>query len=454
MGGDRPLSKRPWAGDRLLSKRQRRSGVIDSPWSCITGMFYRGMLGAAAALVFAVGCSGGTDAASASRPVPAGSAGSTSIDAPRGVSGGGQSSIETGNSGAGGPSGNPACATASAAATLIKQPVDIILVLDNSGSMEDELDAVEKNINVNFANILQQSGVDYRVILISRHRKEARTESEEASTSICVSSPLSALATCPAPQPVNSERFFQYSIKVESENSFDRILSTYNKKDTFDLTKVGWSEWLRPGAKKVFLEMTDDNAALAVDSFVQKLTALVPANFGTETNPNFVFHSIIGIQEKTPASSPYQPDEPIQTATCSGGGDTVANAGVGYQELSRRTGGLRFPICAFSSYDTVFSTIASDVVTQSLLSCDFDIPTLSDGQTLDLTKVAVAYTKGGATTPSKFGQALSSADCQADAFYIENSHIYLCPDTCRAVKADGGAKVDVLFTCESTIIVK
>jgi hypothetical protein len=29
----------------------------------------------------------------------------------------------------------------------------------------------------------------------------------------------------------------------------------------------------------------------------------------------------------------------------------------------------------------------------------------------------------------------------------------LCPDACTAVKADGGAKVDVLFTCDSTIIV-
>ncbi|HEY0469963.1 MAG TPA: hypothetical protein VGC79_37510, partial [Polyangiaceae bacterium] len=342
----------------------------------------------------------------------------------------------------------------SAAATLIEQPVDIILVLDNSGSMEDELDSVERNINLNFANILQQSGVDYRLILISRQRKAERSASEEASTSICVSSPLSALATCPASKPVNSERFFQYSIKIESENSFDRILSTYNAKDTFELTKVGWSEWLRPGAKKVFLELTDDNAKLSVDTFVQKLTALVPANFGTLSKPEFVFHSIIGIEQKSPESEPYQPHEPIQMATCSGNGDTVANAGASYQELSRRTGGLRFPICAFSSYDTVFRTIASDVVSGSRLACDFDIPTLSAGQTLDLSKVAVAYIPGGTTMPSKFGQAQTLADCQADAFYIENNHIFLCPETCRAVEADRAAQVEVLFTCESTIIVK
>jgi len=420
-------------------------------------MLDRGLLVVATVLAFTVGCGAGSDAETPSGLVPEGRAGGPMIDTSNGVSGAGQGSIgsiDTGQGAAGRPSSGTTCATVSAAAKPILQPVDIILVLDNSGSMEDELDAVEKNINVNFANILQQSGVDYRVILISRHRKDERTESEEASTSICVASPLSALGACPAAKPVNSERFFQYSIKVESENSFDRILSTYNKKDQFELTQVGWSEWLRPGAKKVFLELTDDNAALAVDSFVQKLTALEPANFGTLVNPDFVFHSIIGLREKSPASAPYQPDEEIQTATCSGGGDTVANAGVGYQELSRRTGGLRFPICEFSSYDTVFSTIAEDVVSHSQLTCDFDIPTLSDGQTLDLSKVAVAYAEGGNTTPTQFGQALTSADCQADAFYIEDNHIYLCPDTCSAVKADSAAQVTVLFTCESTIIVK
>ena len=424
-------------------------------------MFDRGWLFAAGVLAFAAGCGAEHGSDQPTRVVPEGAAGSTLTETPNVVPFGGQgSSIDTGNNGLGGTGSDAApetCATVSAAATLIKQPVDIILVLDNSGSMEDELDAVERNINLNFASILQQSGVDYRMILISRHRKDARTESEEASTSICVSSPLSGLGSCPAPKPVNSERFFQYSIKVESENSFDRILSTYNAHDSFNLTKVGWSEWLRPGAKKVFLEMTDDNAKLSVDEFVQKLTALVPANFGTAAKPDFVFHSIIGIQQKSPVSEPYAPDEPVQMATCSGGGDTVANAGVGYQELSRRTGGLRFPICEFSSYDTVFRTIASDVVSGSQLACDFDIPTLAGGAPdtrLDLSKVAVAYTQGGAPTPSKFGQAQTLADCQADAFYIANNHIYLCPDTCGVVKADHAAKIEVLFTCESTIIVK
>jgi hypothetical protein len=419
-------------------------------------MVYRRLVTCAGVLAVAAGCSSqGGQGAGGSHVGPDSTAGASAIDTGNFAGGAGMGSIDTGNSGTAGGSPTSTCATASAAATLIKEPVDIILVLDNSGSMADELDAVEKNINVNFANILEKSGVDYRVILISRHRKDVRAASGESSTSICVSMPLSGLAVCPGPKPVNSARFFQYSIKIESTDSFDQILATYNARDQkFDLTEVGWSEWLRPGAKKVFLEMTDDNAAMPVDTFLQKLTALAPANFGADAaHPTFVFHSIIGIQQKAPETTPYAASEPIQMGECSGGGDSVANAGLGYQDLSKRTGGLRFPICAFASYDTVFSSIANDVVVKAQLACDFDIPTPPDNQTLDLTKVAVAYTKGGATSPTQFGQAPTPATCQADAFYIQNNHIYLCPDACTAVKADGGAKVDVLFTCDSTIIV-
>src|SRR5690606_6338718 len=108
-----------------------------------------------------------------------------------------------------------ACVIDQEEAEIVRQPVDIILLLDNSGSMADELEAVEANINVNFASILASRDVDYHMILISRHRQEPRDESEEASTSICVSSPLSGLDSCDdAEQPAFTERFFQYSTKL------------------------------------------------------------------------------------------------------------------------------------------------------------------------------------------------------------------------------------------------
>jgi hypothetical protein len=364
-------------------------------------------------------------------------------------SGGSSGSTGIDPSQTGGSAGVNACATVSAPAELTSEPVDIVIVIDNSGSMKDELVAVENNINDNFASILTQSGVDYRVIVVSRHRTDDNT-------SICVTQPLGGNTACPAPEPVFTDRFFQYSIKIESDDSFDRILDTYALEDEkYELTTVGWKEWLRPGAKKVFLEVTDDNEDTPVDTFLDGLTAMAPEHFGTDKDHlTFTWHSITGLKEKAVPTDPYRPDEPIQTELCTSPTNEVVLAGDPYQDLSRRTGGLRFPLCQFAAYDVVFNQIAKDVAVKAKVACDFAIPTPSDGQELDLDKVAVSRKATDGNPGAPYGQAPTSADCQADAFYIESDRIYLCPETCAALQADPGGGVDVLFTCESTIIVK
>lgn len=364
---------------------------------------------------------------------------------------GGGGTIPT--SGTGGSSGDT-CATVSEMGRLVREPVDIIVVLDNSGSMVDEMGAAETNIQNNFWSILDQNSVDFRMILISRHRQEARTASEEASTSICLQQPLSGLAMCPSEAPVFSERFFQFGMKVESTDSFDRILEWYDSPDEENdgLAENGWSEWLRSNAKKVFVEMTDDNEDMPATTFIAELTALPGGHFGTPTDLNFTFHTIMGIIEKANPTEAYLPEEPIVSETCTGNGADVENAGETYQELSRLTGGLRFPLCQFPGYDAVFRRIAEDVVVTSEIACDFDIPAPPAGLELDLNKVAVNYKPGDGSDPIEYGQAATSDDCQENAFYIENNRIYLCAEACSALQEDPFATVDVLFKCEDTII--
>jgi hypothetical protein len=373
--------------------------------------------------------------------------------------------IGTGGSSAGGtgavidPGGGKAgaCARAEAMAELVKEPVDIILLLDNSGSMDDELDAVERNINVNFAQILTDSMVDYRVILISRHRKAARDANAEASTSVCVEAPLSGLAACPAEDPVFSERFFHFFTKIESTNSFDVALDTYyppiatDNQDRSDQAPLGWSEWLRSGAKKVFLELSDDNEDMSPDLFIAGLVQEGPEHFGTDpAAPNLVFHSIIGIAEKAVPTEAYLPDEPVTSARC----PDVTTAGETYQELSRRTGGLRFPICGFDAYDVVFRRIAEDVVTRTIVACDFALPAVPEGTELVLDNIAVNHVFGDGSGEETLGQVLDEADCGPDAFYFDGDRVTLCPEACDIVRADASAEVEVLFTCESTVIVR
>ena len=419
------------------------------------------VLGLVAAVLVAVACSaagptdlGSTNAGGAGGGTPtfggtAGSGGSRT--------GGTGGTIPTTTGGTPGEGG--ACAEAQSQATLVKEPVDIIVVLDNSGSMDEELDAVERNINDNFARILNDGAVDYRMILISRHRKEARNPANPGAedTSVCIEAPLSGLAACPSPNPVFSERFYQYFTKIESSDSFDVTLDTYaapfaeGLEDRAGQAPNGWSEWLRPGAKKVFLEMTDDNEDTPIATFLSGLTAAAPEHFGTNpAAPNLVFHSIIGVAEKATPTEPYLPTEPVTTDRC----PSVTTEGRAYQELSILTGGLRFPICGFDAYDVVFRRIAEDVVTRVLIACDFAIPPPPPGKELEVDKVAVNYTAGNGMGEVRFLQAETPADCGPDAFYIEAGRIVLCPEACAIVQADGMARVDVEFTCESTIIVR
>jgi hypothetical protein len=237
------------------------------------------------------------------------------------------------------------------------------------------------------------------------------------------------------------------------------VLDGYNtppEKDVLaEQTPNGWSPFMREGAKKAMIVMTDDDESnddgdvpLTADAWLTALSALGPTHFGTAEAPTFTFHSIIGIAEKADPTAAYTPDEPINLEMCTGNGAVIESPGPTYQELSTRTGGLRFPLCQFPGYDAVFAAIAADVIVKADIACDFALPAPPDGLTLELDKVAVS------NGDVQFGQAETSAECQADAFYIEGDRVYLCPETCDAVKANPTSGVDVLFTCDSTIIPK
>jgi hypothetical protein len=361
-----------------------------------------------------------------------------------------------------------ACVAERAERVESKEPVDIIVLVDNSASMQDELAATERNINENFAAILEESGLDYRVIALTLHRRQRRTGFGQSATMLCVEQPLSALPDCTAAaEPRFSGRFFQYSTRIESSDSFDVLLDTFappfdfeDREDEFGNAPNGWSEWLRPGIQKVFLELSDGNEDMSAEDFERALTELDPASFGADTaRPEYIVHSIVNVAPKAAGDEPYYPDEAIEAATC----DTLATgesasgltSGEVYQELSRATGGLRFQICLPDDYDVVFREIAGRVIEQSDVACDFPVPEAPPGRAIDLDRVSVSIEHGDTGADATLlGQARVSDDCNSDAFFIQDARIQLCPDACAAVRGEEGASVGVLFGCESTIIVR
>jgi hypothetical protein len=364
-----------------------------------------------------------------------------------------------------GPSDAPldpdsACASQSASATLTKKPVDVIIVIDNSGSMTQEIQGVQQNINQNFATIIENSGLDYRVILVSRHG------SATGAQSVCIEAPLSGIAAggCAPPpaQPVNNPpKFFHYSTEIASRNSWCKILSTFSTPDEFNVAPMGWQEWLRPDSFKTFIEITDDGVGCTYNGktysdantvaggttvapkFDADLLALSPAQFGDLNQRNYAFYSIVALAFNTPATKPYAPTDPVTAGKC----PTAANPGTGHQALSVLTGALRFPICDTTSYDVLFQAIAEGVIQGAKVVCDFPVPDAPPGKTIDLTTVEVAYTPGGMGAVSTFAQVKDHASCAPSSFYIDSGTIHLCPETCGVVQLDPSAKIDVLFGC-------
>jgi hypothetical protein len=99
---------------------------------------------------------------------------------------------------------------------------------------------------------------------------------------------------------------------------------------------------------------------------------------------------------------------------------------------------------------------ALNTIRGTALGCVYKLPS-PDGGTPNFDKVNVQYTPGGSTTGQMFPRVNDLASCppSGDAWYYDNPSaptlINLCPSTCNKVKADSTGSVDVLLGCDTFI---
>lgn len=388
-----------------------------------------------------------------------------------------------------------ACATESGQATLVKRPMDVIISIDNSESMAGEIQAVQARINDDFASIIAASGIDYRVILVSRygnvfmHNYDGGGASESA-YSICIGAPLSTLA-CPtssgAATPVianNPPRFYHHSTDISSHNMWCALLDSYDTSDPISthgragwvpVAPNGWKAFVRPEAYKVFIGITDDRPSASecpgltddlagATAFDTALRALDPAEFQTSGGDrNYTWYSIVGMYaDQTVNNAVLSPTDAVGMQCCRANGTAQttcqgttgsqladsAYPGIGYQELSIMTGGLRYPSCYNSNFNDIFQKIAEGVIEGAKASCVYDVPDPAHG-IVDVDQTKVSYKPGsGAEVP--LARRSSESACAANAgFYYSDDfkQINLCPATCSVVQGDPQAKVAIDFGC-------
>lgn len=355
------------------------------------------------------------------------------------------------------------CASDSGTTTLVSRPTDIIVIVDNSSSMSGEITAIVDRINIDFADILESAGLDYQVILISRHGPIGLSANSCDDHGICIEPPLADAACDPDGPPGTTSTFRHYSICIDSEDSLIKATASFEgtpppdgdleESGYFDASDTlvaltdapnGWHIWLRPDALRTFLEISDDDSDMAYGDFLDWMYSKDPAYFGTAEEPNWIFHSIIGIEENTPADEPWLPEDPIVTDQCSGG----AGEGEDYQELSIMSGGLRFPICNNDNFNVIFQAIADNVVEGAAIACRFTPNQAEGSPPPDFDRVVVVYETGDEES-RRLERVTLPDDCTGgDQYYVEDDEIQLCPDICTEVEADPEAEIVVQVGCE------
>lgn len=394
-----------------------------------------------------------------------------------------------------------ACATETGQAELVKRPMDVIISIDNSLSMQGEIQAVQARINTDFANIIAASGIDYHVILVSRYGNvyklyDASTMAGagDSAYSVCIGQPLSSL-TCPidvnapvAPIANNPPRFYHHSTDISSHNTWCALLKSYQTTDPITthpragfvpIAPNGWKDFVRQEAYKVFIAITDDspttgecpgftpplsNDLAGATAFDAALRTLDPAQFETAGGErNYAWYSIVGMYaDKAVNKAVLTPADAVSTQCCRANGmaqpncqgttgqafGDSSNPGQGYQELSRLTGGLRYPSCYNDNFDDIFNKIAEGVIAGAKASCVYDVPDPAHG-IVDVNQTKVSYKPGSGDQVPLPRRSSESACASNEGFYYSSDfkQINLCPATCSVVQADPNAKVALDFGC-------
>ncbi|MEN1728343.1 MAG: hypothetical protein AAGJ52_07870 [Pseudomonadota bacterium] len=248
--------------------------------------------------------------------------------------------------------------------------IDLIIVIDNSGSMGNEILNLQNRLYDDLVGPLLDAGVAVQVIMVAKF-------GDLPSESVCIEEPLSSIPTggCATPpaMPGNTAIFRQYSVEVGSQNSWCLLQTTFDATlpDEFGLAPTGWQDWLQPDSYRVILMVSDDGvncspyndlntvaggatAAAAIDT---DLLALSPSDFGSAGKRNYIVHSLVGLEDNMPGTAPWPPTDPVISTICF----SAVDPGTGHQSMSTLTGGLRFPLCRTNDYSVFFRMIVESI---------------------------------------------------------------------------------------------
>lgn len=308
------------------------------------------------------------------------------------------------------------CAAVSEQAQNQFAPVDIVFVIDTSGSMNDEKNFVQQNMNI-FSQQIFLANIDHHVVMIA----------ESSPDGPCVGVPLGSGA-CPA-----DTKLPEYLHVVESVGSSDALAKILS-------TEPLWSTSIRSNSVKHLVVVSDDDSSLDAASFDAAFKALSP------DYANYFFHAIVAFDDPDPLDCAFGASCCLSLIPLS------ADIGQVYLDLVALTGGVAGDLCD-QQFGPVFTQIAQSVQQNLPLACEWEIPDPPEGDTFDANKVNVELLLDG--QPESVYYVESEAACNGGDgwFYLPDAinpqSIRICPETCTRTQNATEASVDILFGCDT-----
>ncbi len=270
--------------------------------------------------------------------------------------------------------------------------LDLVVLLDTSGSMNQEMPSVRQGLLATLERA-ERGGGDVRLIVVSEAGVWCNGQ-----------------GGC---SPPSSPHLTYVNERVNSRNTFSVFLDSYS----------GWSDVLRDDARVAALNVTDDDSSLPWRTFEQWLRTLAPQVFFPNGRRGYTWHSATGLALAPDAvASPSV--ETIYTA-CS----TAPNAGVEYQNLSRFTGGLRFSVCGDNDYTKVLDEVVFTATQPA--ECALSLQS-SDGR-IDPSRSTVQLEPEGGS-PEVLDRV--SEACEQRGYYVVGEYVVLCEEVCDELEGN------------------
>lgn len=324
---------------------------------------------------------------------------------------------------------------------VLPAKADFIFVADTSGSMREELEALREGILDYFTPLLETGALDFTVTVIG--------SANVLGSDFCLPDGFNNSGCTDGVFPPVNDRFMVYDVLVHSSNSLQVLLSTFDVADAWDHAPGGWRERLRPGATPVFVELSDDNSQISNVEFESQMRQLDRDRqlYNADGSRKFVWHSVVGVQG--PARGLYyEADQATVRLAC----PSAPNPGLVYQELSKDSGGLRFPVCDAVNYAAVLDALAAPIVEGTAIPCTFNLPRAvnfedyTDANTLGL------QLRLGGRPPELLDRVGSALQCSDRGYYLERLSsaqyvIRLCDPLCEIVQREDDAELRASASC-------